>query len=58
MAIAACSSKAIKQLAALGVIPKECRRFSLTAEAGGTVRVQYEAFASEEDVQNHLRGKS
>ena len=44
-------SKAIKQLSAAGIIPPECTRFELLAEVNKAVRLRYEVFASEEQVQ-------
>jgi hypothetical protein len=51
MATASHESKAIKQLIRDGVIPPECRKFQLTADANGIVRVSFEVFASEETIQ-------
>jgi hypothetical protein len=51
MAISPHNSKAIKELIAAGIIPPECIRFELLAEAGETVRLRYEVHASEDQIQ-------
>lgn len=51
MAISSNTSKAIGQLKDAGIIPPQCRRFELVAEAGKPVLLRLEVLATEEQVQ-------
>ena len=50
-AVGANGSTAIKTLIESGVIPPECRRFELLAEAGGLILLRFEVNATEDQME-------
>lgn len=49
--IASSHSKIVKQLTELGLIPKNCTKFTITAEFSQPVRITSEMFAEEDDIR-------
>lgn len=51
MAFSSQDSKLVKQLIAVGVIPKQCTRFELVMEVNQPIRIRMEVYASPEDTE-------